>query len=56
MEYSTEWAKEKIQEITGTVKVEGTVEVTGKVQVDGPVKVDSSMNKEVLLQRGKLAL
>ena len=34
MEYSTEWAKEKIQEIKGTVTVEGTVEVTGKVQVD----------------------
>ncbi len=33
-EYSTEWAKAKIQEIKGTVKVEGTVEVTGKVQVD----------------------
>lgn len=49
-EYSTEWAKAKIQEITGTVKVEGTVEVTGKVQVD------SSANKEALLRRGKLAL
>ena len=35
MEYSTEWAKAKIQEIKGTVKVEGTVEVTGKVQVEG---------------------
>lgn len=35
MEYSTEWAKAKIQEIRGTVKVEGTVEVTGKVQVEG---------------------
>ncbi|MDO4990664.1 MAG: leucine-rich repeat domain-containing protein [Eubacteriales bacterium] len=33
-EYSTEWAKAKIQEITGTVKVDGTVEVTGKVQVE----------------------
>ena len=39
MEYSTEWAKAKIQEIKGTVKVEGTVEVTGKVQLDGPIKV-----------------
>ena len=28
MEYSTEWAKAKIQEIRGTVQVEGTVEVT----------------------------
>ncbi len=56
VEYSTEWAKMKIQEIRGTVTVEGTVEVTGKVQVDGPVKVDSSANKEALLQRGNLAL
>ena len=56
VEYSTEWAKLKIQEIRGTVTVEGTVEVTGKVQVDGPVKVDSSANKEALLQRGNLAL
>ena len=56
VEYSTEWAKMKIQEIRGTVTVEGTVEVTGKVQVDGPVKVDSSANKEALLQRGVLAL
>ena len=55
-EYSTEWAKAKIQEITGTVKVEGTVEVTGKVQVDGSVKVDRSANIEALLQRGNLAL
>ena len=49
-EYSTAWAKAKIQEITGTVKVEGTVEVTGKVQVD------SRASKEALLRRGKLAL
>ena len=55
-EYSTEWAKAKIQEITGTVKVEGTVEVTGKVQVEGPIQVDSSASKEALLQRGNLAL
>ena len=55
-EYSTAWAKEKIQEITGTVKVEGTVEVTGKVQIDGPVKVEGGVNKEALLQRGRLAL
>ncbi len=33
MKYSTAWAKEKIQEIAGTVKVEGTVEVTRKVQM-----------------------
>ena len=56
-EYSTEWAKAKIQEITGTVKVEGTVEVTGKVQVEGgTVQVDSSVSKEALLQRGNFAL
>ena len=34
MEYSTEWAKAKIQEIRGTVQVEGTVEVTGTVKVE----------------------
>lgn len=50
MEYSTEWAKEKIQEITGTIKVEGTVDV------QGIVKVDSSPMKESLLHRGMMAL
>lgn len=30
-EYSTEWAKAKIQEIQGTVKVEGIVDVKGTV-------------------------
>ena len=55
-EYSTEWARAKIQEITGTVKVEGTVEVSGKVQVEGPVQVDSSANKTALLKRGQQAL
>ncbi len=55
-EYSTEWAKAKIQEITGTVKVEGTVEVTGKVQVDGPVKVEGAANAQSLVKRGFLAL
>ncbi len=49
-EYSTEWAKAKIQEITGTVKVEGTVEVTGKVQVEGAVTAQN------LIKRGMLAL
>ena len=48
MEYSTEWAKQKIQEIKGTVKVEGTVEVTGKVQVEGTSSRDS------LLKRAKM--
>lgn len=56
MEYSTEWAREKIQEIKGTVKVEGAVEVTGKVQLDGPVKVEGGINIENLLRRGHLAL
>lgn len=50
MEYDTSWAKQKIQEITGTVKVEGTVDV------QGTVKVDSSANIEALLQRGMMAL
>ena len=45
MEYDTAWAKAKIQEITGTVKVEGTVEVTGKVQVEGPVKVEGGVKR-----------
>ena len=48
MEYSTEWAKAKIQEIKGTVKVEGTVEVTGKVQVEG------AATKESLLRRAEM--
>lgn len=48
MEYSTEWAKAKIQEIKGTVKVEGTVEVTGKVQVEG------AATKESLLKRAEM--
>ena len=56
MEYDTAWAKAKIQEITGTVKVEGTVEVQGKVQVEGPVKVEGTANKESLLKRGFMAL
>ena len=40
MEYSTEWAKAKIQEIRGTVQVEGTVEVTGTVKVEGGANKD----------------
>ena len=55
-EYSTEWAKAKIQEITGTVKVEGTVEVTGKVQIDGPVKVEGGVNRDSLLKRVEISL
>ena len=55
MEYSTEWAKQKIQEIRGTVKVEGTVEVTGKVQVEGgTVNVEGAATKESLLKRAKM--
>lgn len=50
MEFSTEWAKAKIQEITGTVKVEGTVEVQGSVKVEGAANVES------LVKRGNLAL
>ena len=49
-EYSTEWAKAKIQEIKGTVKVEGTVEVKGSVQVEG------TANAQSLVKRGNLAL
>lgn len=55
VEYSTEWAKAKIQEIRGTVKVEGTVEVTGKVQVDGgTVQVEGAATKESLLKRAEM--
>lgn len=56
MEYSTEWAKQKIQEIRGTVQVEGTVEVQGTVKIDGPVQVEGSINAESLLKRGEMAL
>ncbi len=56
-EYSTEWAKAKIQEIKGTVKVEGTVEVTGKVQIDGAVKVENGgPSAESLIKRGMMEL
>ena len=51
-EYSTAWAKEKIQEITGKVQVEGTVEVKGKVQVEGPVKIEGGPSAENLTKRG----
>ena len=50
MEYDTAWAKAKIQEITGTVKVEGTVEVTGKVQVEnGGPSADSLIKRGMML-------
>ena len=51
MQYDTAWAKEKIQQIQGTVKVEGTVEVTGTVKVDGAVKVEGGVTVESLLKR-----
>lgn len=50
MEYDTAWAKAKIQEIKGTVKVEGTVQVTGSVKVEG------TSSKDSFLRRGELAL
>ena len=56
IEYNTEWAKAKIQEIKGTVKVEGTVEVTGTVKLDGPVEVVGGTNKENLVKRAKMKL
>lgn len=56
VQYDTAWAKAKIQEIKGTVKVEGTVEVQGTVKIDGPVKVDGGVNIESLLKRGQMAL
>ena len=56
MEYSTEWAKAKIQEIRGTVQVEGTVEVTGSVKIDGPVKVEAGPSLQTLLKLGWQAL
>lgn len=49
-EYSTEWAKAKIQEIRGTVRVEGPVTVTGSVSIEGAATVNS------LLKRGFLHL
>lgn len=46
MEYNSDWAKAKIQEIKGTVKVEGTVSV----------KVENAATVPNLVQRGYLAL
>ncbi|MBR6595567.1 MAG: hypothetical protein IKK72_03195 [Oscillospiraceae bacterium] len=56
MEYSTEWAKAKIQEIKGTVKVEGTVEVKGTVKLDGAVQVEGNATENSLLRRAKVLL
>lgn len=50
MEYSTEWAKAKVQEIKGTVKIEGPVQVTGTVKVGGRASLES------LLKRGWMEL
>lgn len=50
MEYDTAWARAKIQEIKGTVRVEGTVEVKGTVKVEG------SASAENLLKRGFMQL
>jgi len=56
IQYDTAWAKAKVQEITGTVKVEGTVEVAGTVKVDGAVKVEGGVSLENLLRRGEIEL
>lgn len=53
MKYSTEWAKEKVQEIKGTVKVEGTVEVSGQVQVSGTATVESIIARAMQLNNGE---
>lgn len=50
VEYSTEWAKAKVQEIRGTVQIEGSV------QVDGVVRIEGGANTNSLLKRGKIAL
>lgn len=56
MQYDTAWAKEKIQEIKGTVKVEGTVAVQGTVKIAGPVEVKGGANPKSLLNYAKMAL
>lgn len=56
MQYDTAWAKEKIQEIKGTVKVEGTVQVAGTVRVETPVRVEGSVTLENLLKRMEMSL
>ena len=55
-EYDTAWAKAKIQEIKGTVKIEGTVQVAGTVKIDGPVQVENGPSLQTLLKIGWLAL
>ena len=56
MEYNTDWAKAKIQEIKGTVKVEGTVEVTGTVKLDGPIRVEGNATIANYIKKGKMEL
>lgn len=56
VEYSTEWAKAKIQEIRGTVKVEGTVDVKGTVKIEGPVEIKGGVSIDNLIKRGQMAL
>lgn len=56
MQYDTAWAKEKIQQIQGTVKVEGTVAVQGTVKIDGPVKVEGGDTADSLVRRGYMEL
>lgn len=53
-EYSTEWARSKIQEIQGTVRVEGPVTVTGKLSVEGTATEKSLLKRGLqLLEDGK---
>ncbi|RKI65536.1 hypothetical protein D7V91_14100 [bacterium 1xD42-67] len=50
VEYSSEWAKAKVQEIKGTVKIEGPV------QISGIVKLEDGTSIESLIKRGNIAL
>ena len=56
MQYDTAWAKEKIQEIKGTVRVEGTVQVTGTVKVETPVRIEGNVTLDSLLKRIRICL
>lgn len=53
MEYSQDWAKEKIQEIKGTVKVEGTVNIQGAVTVDNKANVENLLKRAYEFLRDK---
>lgn len=53
MEYSQDWAKEKIQEIKGTVKVEGTVNVQGSVTVDNKANLENLLNRAFMFLEDK---